>query len=749
MGNEALRSSRHSASSSSFRRSTRRGSKSGQNYIAEDEVDSSAGATRNGAGMEICASTAPKPARRLDKIRRSLSFRRKKKSKTPAATSSGGDLAQQHGGGGGSNMTTSISAPLTIHNATNGQPAAILPASTSVTQDSTTAAKAIKSASTSQVTETTAAAASSGSGASKPLLWIEDEKRVRANNCSFQVKYLGSQEVADSRGMHICEQAIERLLIDKKKPIKAILYVSGDSLRVVDELNKTLLVDQTIEKVSFCAPDRHHENGFAYICRDGTTRRWLCHGFMACKDTLKGTAVGSSGGERLSHAVGCAFSVCLEKKQKRERENVSMEVGPNHSFTRLGSFRQASLTERLEDPQIVMPAAQPVPIRPVDNPHAIERPKPSTDTFNRQNPLRATGALQLPASFKRNTAAYSSLKPGELPSFQQQKSGFNLTMNGSGGGSGSTTPTAAVATTKTSMLLQQHQLNQQQQGAVDATSTPLSSSSSITNNAFMRSDTSNKINTISELPEEQFENSNISTTSAADATTAAKLAEKMSGQLNIQPTTGQVHPPALASPSSILQPTPAPILQPQPPVTDSVLLQQQLQLVQQQQQLAQQYAQLYQQQQQLQAASSSIFSTPPSIPVTPSLSTTSSSNLTNTDLLLAQSGTTQPTTAQMAFNPSTTMFYSQTANGTPQLIQMMPVQYMNGMQAMMAVPSGSIYTATTAMMPAAALTAQGTPTTPALPGNAETFEQKWARIQAAKKTNPFAEDIAKKFEIKL
>ena len=99
---------------------------------------------------------------------------------------------------------------------------------------------------------------------------------------------------------------------------------------MVDEANKTLLVDQTIEKVSFCAPDRHHENGFAYICRDGTTRRWLCYCFMATKDTLKGTsATGgstSSGGERLSHAVGCAFSVCLEKKQRREKENVSMEV---------------------------------------------------------------------------------------------------------------------------------------------------------------------------------------------------------------------------------------------------------------------------------------------------------------------------------------------------------------------------------------------------------------------------------------
>lgn len=29
-------------------------------------------------------------------------------------------------------------------------------------------------------------------------------------------------------------------------------------------------------------------------------------------------------GERLSHAVGCAFAVCLEKKQKREKEAVSV-----------------------------------------------------------------------------------------------------------------------------------------------------------------------------------------------------------------------------------------------------------------------------------------------------------------------------------------------------------------------------------------------------------------------------------------
>jgi hypothetical protein len=49
---------------------------------------------------------------------------------------------------------------------------------------------------------------------------------------------------------------------------------------------QSMIVDQTIEKVSFCAPDRNHEKGFAYICRDGTTRRWMCHGFMAVKESV-------------------------------------------------------------------------------------------------------------------------------------------------------------------------------------------------------------------------------------------------------------------------------------------------------------------------------------------------------------------------------------------------------------------------------------------------------------------------------
>lgn len=69
--------------------------------------------------------------------------------------------------------------------------------------------------------------------------------------------------------------------------MRAVLYVHGDGLRVVDDDTKGLIVDQTIEKVSFCAPDPNYERGFSYICRDGTTRRWMCHGFMAIGESVR------------------------------------------------------------------------------------------------------------------------------------------------------------------------------------------------------------------------------------------------------------------------------------------------------------------------------------------------------------------------------------------------------------------------------------------------------------------------------
>lgn len=220
--------------------------------------------------------------------------------------------------------------------------------------------------------------------------WHSDEIAVRQGSCTFPIKYLGCVEVFESRGMPICEEALKVLRSTKRKAIRGTLFVSGDGLRVVDGETRGLIVDQTIEKVSFCAPDRNNERGFAYICRDGTTRRWMCHGFHAIGNT----------GERLSHAVGCAFAICLERKQKRDREAAELAAATaasnNNPTSSLNGGNQQSQLIRSRQ---TFKLNEPPPMKPVINPYAIDRPHATPLMLQRQTSFRPLSNLKSP--FKR------------------------------------------------------------------------------------------------------------------------------------------------------------------------------------------------------------------------------------------------------------------------------------------------------------------------------------------------------------
>ncbi|XP_029943039.1 protein numb homolog [Salarias fasciatus] len=225
-----------------------------------------------------------------------------------------------------------------------------------------------------------------------------------------------------------------------RKAVRAVLWVSADGLRVVDDKTKDLILDQTIEKVSFCAPDRNFEKAFSYICRDGTTRRWICHCFMAVKDS----------GERLSHAVGCAFAACLERKQKREKEcGVTATFDANRTtFTREGSFRVTTATEAAEREEVMRqlqdaktdgevkaagssqlaggcpsPSPSPPPSAAALGPQAIPRRHAPAEALARQGSFRGFPVLsQKTSPFKRQL----SLRMNELPSTVQRKSDFPI-----------------------------------------------------------------------------------------------------------------------------------------------------------------------------------------------------------------------------------------------------------------------------------------------------------------------------------
>ncbi|KAG5269318.1 hypothetical protein AALO_G00200680 [Alosa alosa] len=246
--------------------------------------------------------------------------------------------------------------------------------------------------------------------ASRPHQWQADEEAVRKGKCSFPVRYLGLVEVDESRGMHVCEEAVKKLKVSGKKTVKAVLWVSADGLRVVDDKTKDLIVDQTIEKVSFCAPDRNYDKAFSYICRDGTTRRWICHCFMALKDSR-------------------ALKECGRHRRSRRQPRRRSSAGGSFRVTSGSQQNEQQLQDKKKEPCVsAMPPGNASPpegaASPGDRgePHAvIPRRHAPLEQLVRQGSFRGFPALSGKNSpFKRQL----SLRLNDLPSTLQRKTDF-------------------------------------------------------------------------------------------------------------------------------------------------------------------------------------------------------------------------------------------------------------------------------------------------------------------------------------
>ncbi|EDV28781.1 uncharacterized protein TRIADDRAFT_19677 [Trichoplax adhaerens] len=145
--------------------------------------------------------------------------------------------------------------------------------------------------------------------------WEEDSYKVKHGQIVFPVKYLGSLEVTKSRGTDICHEAAMAMMKNHKRK-KTSLVININGVRVTDENTKQLLLDQTVEKISFCTPDPKDDRLFSYICRDGTSMKWLCHSFLTDK----------ASGERISNALGSAFSESYLRKEDLRKKEVANEV---------------------------------------------------------------------------------------------------------------------------------------------------------------------------------------------------------------------------------------------------------------------------------------------------------------------------------------------------------------------------------------------------------------------------------------
>lgn len=91
------------------------------------------------------------------------------------------------------------------------------------------------------------------------------------------------------------------------------------------------------------------------------------------------------------------------------------------TFTRTGSFRTTTLTEKLNDPQESKPGETPQ-LKNVVNPFAIERPHATPSMLQRQGSFRVFAALNQTSPFKRQL----SLRVNDLPSTLERQRAMSL-----------------------------------------------------------------------------------------------------------------------------------------------------------------------------------------------------------------------------------------------------------------------------------------------------------------------------------
>ncbi|CAG5113953.1 Oidioi.mRNA.OKI2018_I69.chr2.g8042.t1.cds [Oikopleura dioica] len=90
-----------------------------------------------------------------------------------------------------------------------------------------------------------------------------NEFNVKSGMANYKCKFLGKKEVGGKSGITYTDEALTyyKAIRAKKKP-RVIIQVSPEVIRVVSAKDQTLLFDQAVDKISFCAPSNTHPDAF-------------------------------------------------------------------------------------------------------------------------------------------------------------------------------------------------------------------------------------------------------------------------------------------------------------------------------------------------------------------------------------------------------------------------------------------------------------------------------------------------------
>merc|ERR1711962_1549847 len=163
--------------------------------------------------------------------------------------------------------------------------------------------------------------------------WLHSPERLTSGHIAYLVKFLGSTEGEQPKGIDVVKEGIRKLKFSQQikkaegtKPPKAELTVSIDGVAIQEPKTKKIQHQYPLHRISYCADDKAEKRFFSFIAKEADSDKHTC--FVFVSDKLA---------EEITLTIGQAFDLAYkrflsgksvesetEKIARLERENAEL-----------------------------------------------------------------------------------------------------------------------------------------------------------------------------------------------------------------------------------------------------------------------------------------------------------------------------------------------------------------------------------------------------------------------------------------
>lgn len=139
--------------------------------------------------------------------------------------------------------------------------------------------------------------------------WLHPPDALQRGHIAYLVKFLGSTEVDQPKGIEVVKEGIRKLKFNQQlrkaegnKTPKVELTISIDGVAIQEPKTKRIMHQYPLHRISYCADDKGEKRFFSFIAKEADLERHMC--FVFVSDKLA---------EEITLTIGQAFDLAYRR----------------------------------------------------------------------------------------------------------------------------------------------------------------------------------------------------------------------------------------------------------------------------------------------------------------------------------------------------------------------------------------------------------------------------------------------------